>query len=167
MENNKPVFYMLVGLPASGKSSESDRLGDVIVRSSDYLRDKLCGDINDMKNNGAVFTILQSLVRADLYHGKNVVYDATNLKASYRVEFLDTLKLLNCKKVCVFVDTIKMSDREDECGTDTDFMVARNEHDEYMTGRIVGVDECWQDGDLNTCVAGLLRGIATIAHSRY
>lgn len=38
MENNKPVFYMLVGLPASGKSSESDRLGDVIVRSSDYLR---------------------------------------------------------------------------------------------------------------------------------
>ena len=84
MENNKPVFYMLVGLPASGKSSESDRLGDVIVRSSDYLRDKLCGDINDMKNNGAVFTILQSLVR---------------------VEFLDTLRLLNCKKVCVFVDT--------------------------------------------------------------
>lgn len=105
MENNKPVFYMLVGLPASGKSSESDRLGDVIVRSSDYLRDKLCGDINDMKNNGAVFTILQSLVRADLYHGKDVVYDATNLKASYRVEFLDTLRLLNCKKVCVFVDT--------------------------------------------------------------
>lgn len=101
MENNKPVFYMLVGLPASGKSSESDRLGDVIVRSSDYLRDKLCGDINDMKNNGAVFTILQSLVRADLYHGKNVVYDATNLKASYRVEFLDTLRLLSCKKVCV------------------------------------------------------------------
>lgn len=83
MENNKPVFYMLVGLPASGKSSESDRLGDVIVRSSDYLRDKLCGDINDMKNNGAVFTILQSLVRADLYHSKDVVYDATNLKASY------------------------------------------------------------------------------------
>lgn len=35
MENNKPVFYMLVGLPASGKSSESDRLGDVIVRSSE------------------------------------------------------------------------------------------------------------------------------------
>lgn len=63
--------------------------------------------------------------------------------------------------------TIKMSDREDERGTDTDFMVARNEHDEYMTGRIIGVDECWQDGDLNTCVAGLLRGIATIAHSRY
>lgn len=63
--------------------------------------------------------------------------------------------------------TIKMSDREAECGTDTDFMVARNEHDEYMTGRIIGVDECWQDGDLNTCVAGLLRGIATIAHSRY
>lgn len=76
MENNKPVFYMLVGLLASGKSSESDRLGDVIVRSSDYLRDKLCGDINDMKNNGAVFTILQSLVRADLYHSKEIQTEA-------------------------------------------------------------------------------------------
>lgn len=31
MENNKPVFYMLVGLPASGKSSESDRLGDELL----------------------------------------------------------------------------------------------------------------------------------------
>lgn len=32
MENNKPVFYMLVGLPASGKSSESDRLGRAGMR---------------------------------------------------------------------------------------------------------------------------------------
>ena len=50
--------------------------------------------------------------------------------------------------------TIKMSDRVAECRA-TDFMVARNEHDEYMTGRIIGIDECWQDGDLNTCVAEL------------
>lgn len=63
--------------------------------------------------------------------------------------------------------TIKMGDRESECGEANDFMVARNEHDEYMTGRIIGVDECWQDGDIKTCVASLLRGIATIAHSRY
>lgn len=63
--------------------------------------------------------------------------------------------------------TIKMGDRESECGECTDFMVARNETDEYMTGRIIGVEECWQDGDVKTCVASLLRGIATIAHSRY
>ena len=63
--------------------------------------------------------------------------------------------------------TIKMSDRVAECGVDTDFMAARNEHYEYMTGRIIGIDECWQDGDLNTCVAELLREIAMIAHSEY
>lgn len=63
--------------------------------------------------------------------------------------------------------TITMSDKESECGESNDFMVARNEHDEYMTGRIVGVDECWQDGDITTCVASLLRGIAMIALSRY
>ena len=67
MENNKPVFYMLVGLPASGKSSESDRLGDVIVRSSDYLRDKLCGDINDMKRfiDAMTYFISMSLIVDD------------------------------------------------------------------------------------------------------
>lgn len=103
-KKKKPVFYMMVGLPASGKSTESERLG-AVIRSSDFLRHRLCGDVNDMKNNNSVFTILQSLVRSDLYNGSDVVYDATNLKASYRVEFLNTLKLLECKKVCVFVDT--------------------------------------------------------------
>lgn len=38
------IFYMMVGLPASGKSTVANSLGgNVIVRSSDELRDKLLG----------------------------------------------------------------------------------------------------------------------------
>lgn len=61
--------------------------------------------------------------------------------------------------------TIKMSDRLEESNTD-DFMVARNEHDEYMEGAIVG-DDCGCDGDVGRCVTVLLKAIASIAHSRY
>ena len=69
------IFYMMVGLPASGKSTVANSLGgNVIVRSSDELRDKLLGDINDMSNNSGVFDILHSLVKSDLYCGKDVVY---------------------------------------------------------------------------------------------
>lgn len=61
--------------------------------------------------------------------------------------------------------TIKMSDRPEESNTD-DFMVARNEHDEYMEGAIIGT-EYGCDGDVSRCVTVLLRAIASIAHSRY
>nr|DAZ15604.1 MAG TPA: AAA domain protein [Caudoviricetes sp.] len=99
------IFYMMVGLPASGKSTVANSLGgNVIVRSSDELRDKLLGDINDMSNNSGVFDILHSLVKSDLYCGKDVVYDATNIYPKYRKEFLQSLHLLNCKKVCIFMN---------------------------------------------------------------
>lgn len=61
--------------------------------------------------------------------------------------------------------TIKMSDRPEESDTE-DFMVARNEDDEYMYGSILGNDVC-SDGNLAKCVEMLLRSIASIAHSRY
>lgn len=98
------TLYMMVGLPASGKSLMAKTL-DAVVRSSDDLRESLLKDINDMSENDSIFTFLHSLVRSDLYCGGNVVYDATNLKARYRKEFLDTLNILPCKKVCIFMDT--------------------------------------------------------------
>lgn len=62
--------------------------------------------------------------------------------------------------------TIKMGDKE-ECEDTDDFVVAKNHNDEFMTGRIIGTDKSWKDGDLKACVSSLLISIATIAHSRY
>lgn len=99
------TLYMMVGLPASGKSTVANHLGDkVIVRSSDDLRDKLLEDINNMERNGEIFDILCSLIKSDLYNGNDVVYDATNIYSKYRKQFLESLKLLNCKKVCIFMN---------------------------------------------------------------
>lgn len=61
--------------------------------------------------------------------------------------------------------TIKMSDSP-EVSNEDDFMIARNEHDEYMTGAIVG-NESWSDGGFDECVEKLLRSISRTAHSRY
>ncbi len=61
--------------------------------------------------------------------------------------------------------TIKMSDTPEESLTE-DFIVARNEHNEYMNGAILG-NESYADGDLSRCVERLLRGIASTAHATY
>ena len=100
------TFYMMVGLPASGKSTYAEKLvkGTITrVRSSDDLREELLGNVNDMSQNSSIFDILHSLIKADIYEGSDSVYDATNLKAVYRKNFLDSLKLLECKKVCVYM----------------------------------------------------------------
>lgn len=97
-------FYMMVGLPASGKSTVAENLG-VVVRSSDDLRVELLGDVNDMSDNSSVFDVLHSLIKSDLYRGQSVVYDATNLKSKYRKAFLESIKLLPCRKICIFMNT--------------------------------------------------------------
>jgi hypothetical protein len=47
------------------------------------------------------------------------------------------------------------------------FVVARDEHDEYITGRIVGEIKRWQDGNLSKCVRELIYSIYSKAKSEY
>ena len=99
---------MMVGLPASGKSCEAKKLReenpDIKIRSSDTLREELLSDINDMSRNEEIFDLLHSIVKADLYNGYDTVFDATNLSVSRRKEFLESLSLLTCRKICIFVN---------------------------------------------------------------
>ena len=87
-----------------------DYLEDKVVKSAigQRLGTKLAKDLEEaekkLKSLQNVEKELQAWKKMCI-RDRDVVYDATNLKASYRVEFLDTLRLLNCKKVCVFVDT--------------------------------------------------------------
>lgn len=97
-------FYMMVGLPASGKTTTALTLG-AVVRSSDDLRSSLLGDVDDQSHNKEIFDLLHSLIKADVFSGIDVVYDATNIHSRYRREFLESLSLLPCKKVCIYMDT--------------------------------------------------------------
>lgn len=99
-------FYMMVGLPGSGKSTYADKLKEegCIIHASDKIREEL-GDVNDQSKNTEVFEILHKRIKDDLKNGKSVVYDATNLNRKRRVAFLQELKNIPCKKICVLVAT--------------------------------------------------------------
>ena len=71
---NNPTFWMIVGLPGSGKSHEAKRLTDTYganIHSSDEIRKELLGDVNAQDANGLVFTTLHNRVKEDLRNGKN------------------------------------------------------------------------------------------------
>lgn len=42
-----PMFYMMVGLPGSGKSFTAESIPNAVVHSSDAIRAEVLGDEND------------------------------------------------------------------------------------------------------------------------
>lgn len=104
----KPIFWMMVGLPYSGKSYEAEKLKEnlgAVIHSSDAIREEILGDVQDQTANSKVFEVLHERVINDLKDGKNVVYDATNLNYKRRMDFLQHIKKIPCQKVCVFMAT--------------------------------------------------------------
>lgn len=100
----KPILYVLVGMPGSGKSTYAESLG-CEVYSSDSLRLELFGDINDQEHNNEVFKELHRRIRDSIARERNCVYDATNVSEKRRTAFLKSLKKLYCEKVCLFFAT--------------------------------------------------------------
>lgn len=101
---DKPNFYMLVGLPGSGKSTYTkEHLKGAVVCSSDSIREELTGDINSQDCNEEVFRVLHQRVKENLKAGKDVVYDACNISSKRRKAFVDELKKIECKKVCALI----------------------------------------------------------------
>ena len=104
---NKPIFMMLVGLPASGKSTYCEQYKynkDWVVLSSDEIRLEL-GNINDQSRNTEVFKILHDRTKEALKNGYNVIQDCTSLSRKRRIAFLQELKHIPCEKVCVLFAT--------------------------------------------------------------
>ena len=105
-ENKIPTMYMMVGLPGSGKTYIANRYyGDCAIHSSDQIRAELYGDASCQENNEKVFRILHSRIKEDLKNGKDVVYDATNIKKRRRADFLRELRNIPCIKQCCVVMT--------------------------------------------------------------
>lgn len=96
-------FMMLVGLPASGKSTyaESLKAKGYHIHSSDAIREELTGDENAQDKNTDVFATLHERVKDDVSNGISCVYDATNMSMKRRKAFLDEIKKYNCHKKCV------------------------------------------------------------------
>lgn len=102
------MFYMMCGLPASGKSYYAKQLKQktgAVIHSSDKIRDELFSDVNEQDNNQEVFTVLHRRLKTDLKAGKSVIYDATNISSKRRRSFLKELKNITCNKTCVLMAT--------------------------------------------------------------
>lgn len=101
------IFYMLVGLPGSGKSTYAKEFeqkhGNITVFSSDALRKQLYGDESVQANPKIIFDILKKEVKKCLLGGKDALLDATSIRDSERKSFLSTVPK-DARKVCVFID---------------------------------------------------------------
>lgn len=86
---------MYVGLPASGKTTHAKHYAEAtgaVYLSSDAIRYELYGDENIQGDPTKVFRIMEHRTIAALRDGKSVVYDATNLNAKKRANFIGQMK---------------------------------------------------------------------------
>lgn len=86
----KATITMLVGLPASGKSTwsiENQHKLQAKILSSDKIREELLGDVNNQEKNTDIFTYMYEQAKLLLKSGVNVIIDATNISMKRRIAF--------------------------------------------------------------------------------
>ena len=95
-----PKFIMLVGLPAAGKDTWAreyiKKHPNTVIHSSDDIREELYGDASCQNNPEKVFEIMAARTIKSLQEGKDVIYNATNLKYKKRKEENKCYLLLLC-----------------------------------------------------------------------
>lgn len=81
-------LIMLVGLPASGKTTLANSLKEsenAEIVSSDVIREELFKDENFQGDNTQVFNTVNKRIKDFLLKGKTVIYDATNINRKRRI----------------------------------------------------------------------------------
>ena len=94
-----PNFIMLVGIPAVGKDTWAreyiKKHPYTVIHSSDDIREELYGDASRQGSPIKVFEQMRSRTLRDLRTGKDVIYNATNIKYKDRKSILSQLKKID------------------------------------------------------------------------
>ena len=93
--SEKNVLIVLGGLPASGKSTYAEMLvasGRFQRVCPDLIRKELYGDENIQGDGARVFKIAHHDIREYGCLSENVVFDATNINAKRRKEFVKSMR---------------------------------------------------------------------------
>lgn len=93
-------LIVLVGLSGSGKSTYAAKLLDefendgksAVVISSDSVRDVVWGSRRIQDNPAFIFEICQKSIVQNLHIGRNVIFDATNLRFKDRMNLLEMIE---------------------------------------------------------------------------
>ena len=100
---NKPKFYIMIGISASGKSTIAKQIAErdnCIIVSSDAIRGEICeGGISDQSKNEEVFRIFHRRIKENLLKGNNVIADATNITIKSRKAIFDAVRNIDCYKI--------------------------------------------------------------------
>lgn len=104
-------LVVFVGIPASGKSTESMKYREAgyKVLSSDAIRYEIMNGVSlaevsaeeQNRVNKIVFETVYAKTEEALSRGESVVVDATHIKRSYRMDFLKYFERFECTKKCV------------------------------------------------------------------
>lgn len=89
------IFYMLVGLPGSGKThyaNEYLKKENATILSSDEIRKVLLGSEEAQWCNSIVFEAMNRAAIENLKQGRDVIYDATNINSKRRMALLEQIK---------------------------------------------------------------------------
>jgi predicted kinase len=81
--DEKTICTFMVGIPGCGKSTYAKSLGLPVV-STDEIREEINGDVENQNNGALVFDLAYERVADFLAHGKDCIFDATNVVAKYR-----------------------------------------------------------------------------------
>lgn len=107
-------FIMLVGIPAVGKDTwvrkYKEKNHNIIVHSSDDIREELYGDASHQGSPVKVFEIMRARTLGDLRGGRDVIYNATNIKYKDRKSILSQVKRIkDVECICkVFVAPVEV-----------------------------------------------------------
>ena len=111
-KTKKPIIHFLVGLPASGKSTFAQLIAQAEnceIISTDDIRAELYGNPTIQGNWHSIETEAINGIVNKLTNCKNVIYDATNFKRSFRIDFLQKVtKKVKSKKVKVKNNKIEL-----------------------------------------------------------
>ena len=124
-------FVMMVGLPASGKSTYIDNnLKGYTVFSSDEYRGRMFKTLDTTKEqNAKIFEAMHKDIIESLRNKENVIYDACNISSKRRKNYLESIKkyLKDYKKICTIIATpfktcVKNNNERNKYKTDAFFV---------------------------------------------
>lgn len=92
MTNKTPKLITLVGLSGSGKSTYAETFDEYVIVASDKVREAIYGDRAIQDNPALVFEICHKSIVQNLHSGRNVIFDATNLRFKDRMKMLEYVK---------------------------------------------------------------------------
>lgn len=97
--------YVMVGFPASGKSTKAKQLSGEVL-SSDAIRAELYGSEEEQGNPKEVFDTLYHRMETLLAMRKSVVVDSTNINRWERSRAIELAKKWNARNiVCINMNT--------------------------------------------------------------